>query len=88
MEVERKNHKRSSLKCNPSNFDYFSNSSQQNPQKKITFDESSLSLKRPSKGLILEPKTPYVEYEGDDDEYLKKIKIINTIDLAVNRQIT
>ena len=82
MEEEISKHlKRPSLR-NTTSFQYHSN----NPLsiiKKAKFDESSMAFKeKPNRRLIPEPKTPYVEYEGDD-EYLKKIKEINTLDPAV-----
>ena len=86
MSVERKCI-HSSLKNISSNFHYFFPINQTNI-KKIIFDESSIALKekigikRPK-----EPKTPYVEYEGED-KYLTKIKQINNFDLAVGFRIT
>ena len=80
---ELKKNKRSSMKCSSDSFNYFSNLNITNI-KKIKFDESSLALKNKlSKRVLKEPKTPYVEYEGDDDDYLKKIKQINNLDPAV-----
>ena len=52
--------------------------------KKIKFDEASLAFKeKPKSKLVKEPKTPYVEYEGDDNDYLKKIKEINNLNPTV-----
>ena len=80
---EGKKLRRSSMK-NLSSNNYFSKS---NPatKRKITFDLTSLALKEKiSNRLIKDSKTPYVEFEGDDDDYFhKKIKIINTFDPLV-----
>lgn len=74
--------KRPSLKHGP-NVSYHSN----NPSldmKKIKFDETSLAFKeKPNLRLIKDPKTPYVEYEGDDNDYLNKIKEINNLNPPV-----
>ena len=80
---EKLSSKRSSLKTPHMDFDYHSN----NPDstKKTKFAESSIVFKeKSSKKLIKEPKTPFVEYDGEDDAYLKKLKEINTIDPVNN----
>ena len=61
-------------------FDYHSNNPESST-KKTKFAESSIQYKeKPSKKLYKEPKTPFVEYDGEDDAYLMKLKEINTID--------
>lgn len=82
MEEKLNKLKRPSLKLG-SSMNYFSH----NPSteiKKIKFDEASLAFKeKPKSKVIKDPKTPYVEYEGNDNDYLLKIKEINNLNPPV-----